>query len=38
MAKRGKKYTEAAKKIEPGKRYPVREAMDLVVATAQGEI
>ena len=37
MAKRGKKYVEAAKKIEPGKRYPIREAMDLVVATAQAK-
>jgi len=37
MAKRGKKYTEAAKKIEPGKRYPIREAMDLIVATAQAK-
>ena len=34
MAKRGKKYLEAAKKIEAGKRYPVNEAMGLVVATA----
>jgi large subunit ribosomal protein L1 len=37
MAKRGKKYIEAAKKIEPGKRYPIREAMDLVVATARAK-
>lgn len=34
MARRGKKYLEAAKKREPGKRYPVDEAMNLVVATA----
>jgi large subunit ribosomal protein L1 len=36
MSKRGKKYLEAAKKIEEGKRYPVSEAMELVVATARG--
>ena len=37
MAKRGKKYVEAAKKIETGKRYPVSEAMALVVATARAK-
>ncbi len=37
MAKRGKKYIEAAKKIEPGKRYPIREAMDLIVSTARAK-
>ena len=37
MAKRGKKYLEAAKKIEAGKRYPVNEAMGLVVATARAK-
>ncbi|MHB9098522.1 MAG: 50S ribosomal protein L1 [Syntrophales bacterium] len=37
MAKRGKKYVEAAKKIEAGKRYPVNEAMGLVVATARAK-
>ena len=35
MAKRGKKYLEAKAKIETGKRYPVDEAMDLVVSTAR---
>jgi len=35
MAKRGKKYLEAAKKIEAGKRYPVTEATELVVASAR---
>ncbi len=37
MAKRGKKYVEAATKIEAGKRYPVSEAMALVVATARAK-
>jgi large subunit ribosomal protein L1 len=37
MAKRGKKYLEAAKKIETGKRYPVSEAMELSVATARAK-
>ncbi len=37
MAKRGKKFVEAAKKIETGKRYPVAEAMELVVATARAK-
>jgi large subunit ribosomal protein L1 len=37
MAKRGKKYVEAAKKIEAGRRYPVNEAMGLVVATARAK-
>jgi large subunit ribosomal protein L1 len=35
MSKRGKKYLEARAKIETGKRYPVNEAMDLVVATGR---
>jgi large subunit ribosomal protein L1 len=37
MAKRGKKYIEAAKKIEAGKRYPVQEATELVVAAARAK-
>lgn len=37
MAKRGKKYIEAAKKIEAGKRYPVSEAAELVVAAARAK-
>jgi large subunit ribosomal protein L1 len=37
MAKRGKKYLEAVTKIEEGKRYPVNEAMGLVVATARAK-
>jgi large subunit ribosomal protein L1 len=37
MAKRGKKYLEAVKKIEVGKRYPVSEAMELVVASARAK-
>ncbi|MBM4314511.1 MAG: 50S ribosomal protein L1 [Deltaproteobacteria bacterium] len=37
MAKRGKKYLEAAKKIEAGKRYPVHEATELIVAAARAK-
>ncbi|GAF40169.1 rplA protein [Agrilactobacillus composti DSM 18527 = JCM 14202] len=33
MAKRGKKYIEAAKQVEAGKSYPVDEAVDLVKKT-----
>ena len=35
MAKRGKTYVEAAKKVQAGKRYPVDEAMALVVGAAK---
>jgi large subunit ribosomal protein L1 len=37
MSKRGKRYAEAAKKIETGKRYPINEAMGLVVGTASAK-
>lgn len=37
MAKRGKKYLEAAKKIDAGKRYPISEATELVVASARAK-
>jgi large subunit ribosomal protein L1 len=37
MSKRGKKYIEARKKIEVGKRYPVQEAVTLVVAAARAK-
>lgn len=37
MAKRGRKYLEAAKKIEAGKRYPISEATELVVASARAK-
>jgi large subunit ribosomal protein L1 len=37
MAKRGKKYLEAAKEIEAGKRYPISEATELVVASARAK-
>jgi large subunit ribosomal protein L1 len=37
MAKRGKKYLEAAKKIDAGKRYPITEATELVVASARAK-
>ena len=35
MAKRGKTYAEAKKKIEAGKRYTLKEAVQLVVGTAR---
>jgi large subunit ribosomal protein L1 len=35
MAKRGKKYIEARQRIEVGKRYPVQEAVSLVVGTVR---
>jgi large subunit ribosomal protein L1 len=34
---RGKKYTEARKKVEPGKRYPLREAVEMTVGSAQSK-
>jgi large subunit ribosomal protein L1 len=37
MSKRGKKYVEARQKIEVGKRYPVEEAVSLVVGTARAK-
>jgi large subunit ribosomal protein L1 len=37
MPKRGKKYVEAAKNIEAGKRYSVNEAIQLVVASARAK-
>lgn len=37
MAKRGKKYIEARQKIEVGQRYPLQEAVALVVATARAK-
>jgi large subunit ribosomal protein L1 len=37
MAKRGKKFLEAAKKIEVGKRYPFSEAVELVVAVKRAK-
>ena len=37
MAKRGKKYLEAAKKIEAGKRYSFNEAIELVVAVKRAK-
>jgi large subunit ribosomal protein L1 len=37
MAKRGKKYLEAVKKMEVGKRYPFSEAIDLVVAVKRAK-
>jgi large subunit ribosomal protein L1 len=37
MAKRGKKYLEAAKKIEVGKRYPISEAVGLAVSVKRAK-
>jgi large subunit ribosomal protein L1 len=37
MTKRSKKYIEARQKIEAGKRYPIQEAVALVVATARAK-
>ncbi len=34
---RGKKYTEAKKQIEPGKRYPLKDAMEIVEKGAQAK-
>ena len=34
---RGKKYTEARKTIEPGKRYPLRDAVELMVGTGRAK-
>lgn len=37
MSNRGKKYIEARQKIEVGKRYPVQEAIELVVGSARAK-
>jgi len=37
MSKRGTKYIEARQRIEVGKRYPVQEAVSLVVGTARAK-
>jgi large subunit ribosomal protein L1 len=37
MSKRGKKYIEAKQRIEVGKRYPVQEAVALVVGAARAK-
>lgn len=37
MSNRGKKYIEARQKIEVGKRYPVQEAIELVVGAARAK-
>ena len=37
MAKRGKSYSEAKKKIDPGERHTLREAVELVVTTARAK-
>jgi large subunit ribosomal protein L1 len=37
MVKRGKNFIEAKKKVEPGKRYTLKEAVDIVVNTARAK-
>jgi large subunit ribosomal protein L1 len=37
MSERGKRFIEAKKNVELGKRYPLREAMELVVSTARAK-
>jgi large subunit ribosomal protein L1 len=37
MSERGKSFTEARQKIEPGKRYALREAVDMVISTARAK-
>ncbi|MDD5475651.1 MAG: 50S ribosomal protein L1 [Syntrophales bacterium] len=37
MAKKGKAYLEERKKVEPGKSYPIREAVELVVSTGRAK-
>jgi large subunit ribosomal protein L1 len=37
MAKRGKTYIEAKKKVEPGKRYPLKDSVQLLVSTARAK-
>lgn len=34
MSKKGKKYLESKRKVEPGKRYSLKEAIELVVASS----
>jgi large subunit ribosomal protein L1 len=37
MSKKGKTYLESKKKVESGKRYPLKEAIELVVTTSRGK-
>jgi large subunit ribosomal protein L1 len=37
MSERGKSFTEARQKIDPGKRYALREAVDMVISTARAK-
>ena len=37
MAHKGKSYLEQRNKVEPGRSYPVREALDLVVSTGRAK-
>ncbi len=37
MSKRGKKYLEEKSKVEPGRRYSLREAVELAVSMARAK-
>ena len=37
MLKRGKNFLEAKKKVEPGKRYTLKEAVEIIVTTARAK-
>ncbi|HOK05977.1 MAG TPA: 50S ribosomal protein L1 [Syntrophales bacterium] len=37
MSSKGKSYLEVKKKVTPGKRYPLREAVELVLSTARAK-
>lgn len=37
MSKRGRKYLEARAKVEPGKRYSLREAVEILVSTGRAK-
>jgi len=37
MPKRSKKYLEEKKKTEPGKRYPLKEAVEIVISTSKAK-
>lgn len=37
MSNRGKKYLEERNKVEPGRRYPLKEAVELAVSTARAK-
>jgi large subunit ribosomal protein L1 len=37
MSKKGKKYLEERSKVEPGRRYSLREAVELAVSAARAK-